>query len=706
MARLAAQDTISLRPGMVITRSVTVAAGTYALPGSADPDEAILTIRGSDITVNLAGVRLEGTPITADPDQARGIAIHIDGGRNVTVRGATIRGYKIAILATGTHKLTLADNELSHSWKARLFSLVGHESLVDWMSFHNNEAREWMRFGAAIYLEDVRGGTIAGNRATQGMNGLLMVRSDSLVIRDNAFAFNSALGIGLYRSSGNVIVRNRVDFNVRGYSHGFYRRGQDSAGILMYEQSSHNVVAWNSVTHGGDGLFLWAGPHTMDTGEGGANDNLFVANDFSFAPTNGMEATFSSNRFIGNRVEGNDHGLWGGYSWESEVAGNCFIRNRIGIAIEHGQENTIRGNTFFDDSTVIRLWGNPVEPSDWGYPKHRDTRSRDYVITGNRFVMNPRIWNVEQTTQVDTTGNVVQRLAMSDDCTTATPADSDLARARAVLPDSSYGIPVVPMARFDRSAIIVDEWGPFDWQSPKLSPIDTTRAIVPLRTVGPVGRWHVVSRRGVRSVSAESGRMGDTIVVMPTPPQAGGEDWMVELEYTGGETVWPNGERVGAGTPVRFAYSRFEPAVRWDVRFFAWSDSTRDPMRDSTAFAALLRGAPLLTREEPRLDYMWYRPVIAGLPQERWALEATGTVTLGASEYSLRTISDDAIRVWVDGALVIDRWEPHESAVSYAAIGPGRHELRVQYYQVGGWSEVRVEIVRGSARSVGSAGPH
>jgi len=34
---------------------------------------------------------------------------------------------------------------------------------------------------------------------------------------------------------------------------------------------------------------------TMDTGEGGANDNLFYGNDFSFAPANGIEATFSRN---------------------------------------------------------------------------------------------------------------------------------------------------------------------------------------------------------------------------------------------------------------------------------------------------------------------------------------------------------------------------------------------------------------------------
>ena len=28
------------------------------------------------------------------------------------------------------------------------------------------------------------------------------------------------------------------------------------------------------MTHGGDGLFLWAGQHTMDSGEGGANVEL------------------------------------------------------------------------------------------------------------------------------------------------------------------------------------------------------------------------------------------------------------------------------------------------------------------------------------------------------------------------------------------------------------------------------------------------
>ena len=58
---------------------------------------------------------------------------------------------------------------------------------------------------------------------------------------------------------------NKIIFNVRGYSHGVYNRGQDSAGILVYEQSSNNLFYKNTVTHGGDGFFLWAGQTTMDS---------------------------------------------------------------------------------------------------------------------------------------------------------------------------------------------------------------------------------------------------------------------------------------------------------------------------------------------------------------------------------------------------------------------------------------------------------
>ena len=87
-------------------------------------------------------------------------------------------------------------------------------------------------------------------------------------------------------------------------------------------------------------------------------------------------------------------------------------------------------------------------------------------------------------------------------------------------------------------------------------------------------------------------------------------------------------------------------------------------------------------------------------------MEAMGTVTLPPGSYTLRAISDDAARVWVDGVLTIDDWAPHESVVDHAPLGGGRHELRVRYYQVDGWVELRLDIVRGVERSLGTAGPH
>jgi hypothetical protein len=265
-------------------------------------------------------------------------------------------------------------------------------------------------------------------------------------------------------------------------------------------------------------------------------------------------------------------------------------------------------------------------------------------------------------------------------------------------------VPRSALSSRDRSAIIVDEWGPYDWRSPKLWPVDSTRS-VPLRlgVYGPSGRWRVIGRRGIAALSASSGKTNDTITVTPRADSL--RDWQVTLEYQGALAVTPRGTIVPPATPMRFSFGTFEPARVWDVKFFIWSDST-DPRGKADGFAALLRRTPVARARAERLDYMWYRPTIAALPQSKWALEATSSVTLAPGAYTLRTISDDAVRVWVDGKLVIDDWTPHESAVDAVPISAGRHDLRVRYFQVDGWTELRLDIVRGRETASGSPGPH
>src|SRR5882672_2670329 len=644
------QAPVELQPGMVITQSVRVVPNTYRLAGPP------IIVRGDNITVDFHGATLQGIDPQADPDQARDTAIVIEGGSNIRIVTANIHGYKVGILARGTRQLTLRDNDLSDNWKPRLFSLVEHESLVDWLSFHHNEKDEWLRFGAAIYLQDVTGAELRANSAVGGMNGLLLVRTDGAMIRDNTFSFNSGLGIGLYRSSDDTIIHNELDYNVRGYSHKFYARGQDSADLLLFEQSSRNLVALNSLTHGGDGVFLWAGQTTMDSGTGGANDNLFYGNDVSYATANGVEATFSRNEIIANRAWGSEYGVWGGYSFQTEIVGNDFRGNRTGIAIEHGQDNVVAHNRFDRDSTAIRLWADSIEPSDWGYPKHHDTRSRGYRIGGNEFAGNRTTLQLRNTMGVDTLAVISRPLPPPFLATFRRPSPA--------------------FADRDRSAIIVDEWGPYNWELPKLWPVDSTRA-VPMRlvTLGPSGRWRLASLRGVATLSRAAGRIGDTIGVVPRRDSTG--DWEIVLE---------------SGT-TRFSYARFEPRIDWSVRFL---DSAR------------VESPGTMPRVLQRLDFMWYRPPAAykDLPQSHWSLEAIGTVMLPPGTYSLRTISDDAVRVWIDGTLAIDAWTAHESRVDYAPITAGEHKLRVEYRQVDGWVELRLDIIRGSARSAGSPGPH
>jgi hypothetical protein len=373
----------TLVSGTEITRSRTISRGDYSIPSGGE--KAALVIRGNNITVDCNQAIFRGTSATTEPDQRTGVGIEVVGN-NVTLKNAIVRGYKVGIIARNAPGLRLINCDVSYNWKPRLLSTPEKEDESDWMSYHQNEKDEWLRYGAGIYLRGVAGFEVKGCRANGGGCGLMLTRCEKGLVWNNDFSYLSAIGVGMYRSSDNRIMHNRIDYCLRGFSYGVYNRGQDSAGILIYEQSNRNTFAYNSVTHGGDGFFLWAGQSTMDSGKGGCNDNLVYANDFSHAPTNGIEATFSRNRFINNLVLECWHGVWGGYSYDTKIIGNVFGYNTEGIAIEHGQKNEIAGNIFYRDDTAIHLWANAGAPDpNWGYPKTRDTKSHGYQIADNQF---------------------------------------------------------------------------------------------------------------------------------------------------------------------------------------------------------------------------------------------------------------------------------------------------------------------------------
>jgi hypothetical protein len=100
-----------------------------------------------------------------------------------------------------------------------------------------------------------------------------------------------------------------------------------------------------------------------------------------------------------------------------------------------------------------------------------------------------------------------------------------------------------------------------------------------------------------------------------------------------------------------------------------------------------LSGAPALVRNDVALDFNWgYGSPAQGIPPDNFSVRWTRTLNLSAGEYRFYTRSDDGVRLWLDGQLLIDEWR--EQAVStFSAdrtLGAGPHSFRIEYFEAYG----------------------
>jgi parallel beta-helix repeat protein len=397
------------RDNIAIDASATVRPGRYYVEDG--EGNGVLLIRGSNLTLDFQGATLTGSADGTPADQFQGRGIVIEDSDNVTIKNLTLRGFKVGVYAHRCRNLTIEHCDFSDNYKQQLLSTPQAENGADWLFGHENDENEWLRYGAAVYLDGCREFTLRNNVAHRGQNGICLVRSSEGAVYDNDCSFNSGWGVALYRSCRNTISRNKFDWCIRGYSHGIYNRGQDSAGILVFEQCSDNAFLFNSATHGGDGFFLFAGLETLDeTGKGGCNRNLVYRNDFSHASNNGIEATFSTgNRFIENILDEADHAIWAGYSYGSAFIGNKISHCNHGISIEHGSNNRIEDNLIEETGIGVNLWANEAaafRKRPYGNLHH--CRSEQYDILKNRFTRNRLDLRLANTSQVALRHNELQ----------------------------------------------------------------------------------------------------------------------------------------------------------------------------------------------------------------------------------------------------------------------------------------------------------
>ena len=724
-----------------------IARGVYRIADAGAPGVIRITTDGT--SVDLRGVTLIGADETTPADAYEGSAIEVIGARNVTIRGGRLRGFQVAVRARDAPGLTLEDIDASENRRQRLKSTPAAEDGADWLWPHENDKDEWeTRYGAGFSLTGCARARVSGCRVRDGQNGLLLTGCERAQVFDNNFSFNSGWGIALYRSNRCVVAHNRCDWCVRGYSHGVYHRGQDSAGILVFEQSSYNLFVRNSATHGGDGFFLYAGHETTQrTGTGGCDGNLVFENDFRFAVANGIEATFSTgNVFVRNDCSGCDHGIWAGYSADSLFYGNeihdCLT---AGISIEHGQENRLFHNEITGAPTGIHLWWDLDEAFVQGvFGAQRRTSSQDNVLHGNRIAgveTGIRLvgdtgttlrWNLlggrrtllhlgGETTLGPVTHNlftgarrdgIEPPLLLRND--TETPwrvPETNRRRGRLAgtdgldpmeLPSDALFVrpaprwprtPPVPgtsRARLSpgmpagRAEIRIGSWGPLD---PRLPHVTPTR----IQARGRRATVHL-SGRGRYALDEVSGRVRVRSPLMGPLPAT------IEIEAAADETgapasAWiPFSFRVHLGVRSETVRGSLLDA-RWDLRSFRWS---QDPRTEPAAFAALLAQPPLRRAEVDAIDETWGAQGPPGVGTDRFATLATTRLWLEAGRYRLRTVSDDGVRVAVDGVRVLENWTHHGPTedVAEVTLTRGWHEIRIEHFELDGWAVLRFDLAR------------
>jgi nitrous oxidase accessory protein NosD len=651
-----ASPIVRLKKGMVIRSSVTISTSTYLINANSALTTPLLIIEGNNIIVDFNNAVLQGSNDKDKPNEFYGLAILIKAGsKNVSLKNANIHGYKVAVMADSVQNLTIENCNLSYNYRQQLHSNLFREDVSDWMSYHHNENDEWLRYGAAIYMKDCTKATVKNNFITGGQCGLMMMRCDSGEIFSNNISFNSGIGIGMYRSSNNNIYRNRLDFNVRGFSFGKYNRGQDSAGILVFEQCNNNTFAYNSATHSGDGFFLWAGQHTMDTGEGGCNDNLILGNDFSFAPTNGIEVTFSRNKIRENFIKGCDNGIWGGYSYGTLISLNAIRNNKVGVAIEHGLDNAIWGNNFRENNTAIKLWSRATQPSDWGYAKYRDTRSSNYQIEVNHFAKNGIVYNIMGTDSIDFKSNwqhdnqqiykLGERLGKIDSSKEHGNQDAfstvTLYRNYASTPNTKF-----PRGR---DQMRLNEWGPYDFGYPLLWLSDVDSAgVYHFDILGPAGTKKIKTVSGFAILYSDSKKI-------TARADSSKQDRKILMEYKGKGFTDQLGKKQAANKPYQYGYTEFDPRTMWDISWYKWNEET-NPNKDFGKFVMSLTN-PVLTARTSKVDYTWWGAIGKNLPADSFATVATTRLHVPAGEYELSVTADDLVKVFIEGKEVISAWD-------------------------------------------------
>lgn len=683
------------RDGIAITHSVRIQPGRYIIADRSG--NGVLQIQADNVTVDFGGARLLSCP---DPEKAArenfsGIGVNVAGHQGVVLKNAVVQGFLCNIKVQDASRITIQNCEVSESHAQRLL-----QNNVPIDSFLNiRDVAAWRQYGAGIWLKNVTNSDVLGCRGSGAYDGLVLVNSQRCTVQGNDFSFNSAFGIGLYGSSDNEVCWNRADFVNRPWGGGW---GGDAAGMAVVNSSNRNFLVGNSLTHGGDGFFLTdqvnGGYDDRDKAfhfDGSCNDNIIAENDGSWSPNNAFEGTFSfRNMYLGNRADNSGYGFWLGFSDHSGVFDNDIQRNRVsGIAIGQGAGTRIEGNRLIGNGqNAVAIWSDAA-PGLAAHP------SADSWIVDNVIADSPQAFDLARTTTYSLHGNTLERAPLSPGLS----ADAGPARpsAKQAFLASAPGRRLLQILRarpagfrFYRETngpqgtewLQPDDYGPRDFRGHLFAWRRVDPATVEVKSL-MAGLLKVIAPRWLHQTTD------------PVHPQTQRFEATLTAGSPGGTReanlvfMSPDGKRREA---LHYPFL----LTAWDVRWYRWGTAAHPPLTytDRAGWDALFAGTPVAQEHvrEVVVDSGVPTRLPAGLTLDHVALDAVTTVRFDAGRYRFSTVSDDGIRLFLDGEEIISRWNHHGPTPDETTVGvtSGIHKIEVHYCQEDGAAALRVNWVR------------
>lgn len=109
-----------------------------------------------------------------------------------------------------------------------------------------------------------------------------------------------------------------------------------------------------------------------------------------------------------------------------------------------------------------------------------------------------------------------------------------------------------------------------------------------------------------------------------------------------------------------------------------------------------LSGAPVMVRDDESIDFHWgYGSPAPTIPSDGFSVRWTRTVKLDAGSYRFTATTDDGVRLWVNGHLLIDNWrdQPFWSKDGTIYL-TGDVQIKMEYYENGGLAGARLTWMR------------